>query len=162
MKKYSWIMVVLNLLILLGVFNFSILKKEALVDQGRLVFMELAPVDPRSLIQGDYMRLQYKLASEMASDNIPNAGFCAIEPNTYGVVQKIRFLDKNSGINDNELIIKYSAKKWWGIRIGAESYFFQEGEAHKFENAKYGGLKVDADGNCILVGLYDDALKKIE
>lgn len=162
MKKYSWVILLLNLFILLGVFNFSIIKKEALVNRGKLVFMELAPVDPRSLIQGDYMRLQYKLASEMASNNIPNAGFCAIEPNTNGVVQKIRFLDKNSSINNNELIIKYSAKKWWGIRIGAESYFFQEGEAQKFENAKYGGLKVDADGNCILIGLFDDTLKKIE
>ncbi|MEC3963921.1 hypothetical protein [Flagellimonas halotolerans] len=53
-------------------------------------------------------------------------------------------------------------KKWWGIHIGAASCFFQEGEAEKCENAKYGGLKIDAEGNSIFIGLYDDTLKKIE
>ncbi|NDV14649.1 hypothetical protein GO009_01310 [Muricauda sp. TY007] len=162
MKKYSWIIILLNLFLFLGFFNYSIFKKEKLLDNGTLVLMELAPVDPRSLIQGDYMRLQYKLASEMVHDSIPPRGLCAIEPNADGVAQKIRVLHNNDSIGTNEHIVKYSAKKWWGIRIGAESYFFQEGEAEKYENAKYGCLKIDAEGNSILIGLYDDTLKKIE
>lgn len=162
MKKYSWIFLLANLLLFLGYFNYSIIQKEKLLNRGTLVFMELAPVDPRSLIQGDYMRLQYKLPSDMAFDNIPPRGFCAIEPNADGIVKSIRILEDGGQVGKNELPIRYRAKKWWGISLGADSYFFQEGEAEKYETAKYGGIRVDGDGNSILVGLYDDNLKKIE
>lgn len=162
MKKYSWIIILANLLLFLGYFNYSVVQKEKLLEQGTLIFMELAPVDPRSLMQGDYMQLQYKLPSNMAFDDIPKRGFCAIEPNAAGVVQHIRFLKDGEQAKQNELPIGYTSKKWWGIHIGADSYFFQEGEAEKYENAKYGGIRVDGEGNSLLIGLYDDDLKKIE
>ena len=47
------------------------------------------------------------------------------------------------------------------INIGAESYFFQEGDAEKFEKAVYGGLRVDNKGNSVLVGLFDENKKQI-
>jgi uncharacterized membrane-anchored protein len=47
------------------------------------------------------------------------------------------------------------------MHIGAESYFFEEGQAKKFEVARYGGIKVDDAGNSVLVGLYDKNHKLI-
>ncbi|MET0351671.1 MAG: GDYXXLXY domain-containing protein, partial [Rhizobacter sp.] len=45
----------------LAVANVGIARKEALIAHGRTVLVELAPVDPRSLMQGDYMRLNFRL-----------------------------------------------------------------------------------------------------
>ena len=56
MKKYSRILIIANLILLLGYFNWSVYKKEQTLKDGQLILLQLAPVDPRSLMQGDYMR----------------------------------------------------------------------------------------------------------
>lgn len=45
---------------------------------------------------------------------------------------------------------------------GAESFFFQEEHAEKYEKAKYGGVKIDINGNSLLIGLYDEHLNHIK
>jgi uncharacterized membrane-anchored protein len=162
MKKYKWIIILVNLLILLGLFNNSILQKEKLLSNGQLILLELAPVDPRSLMQGDYMRLRYAISDNINSDSISKRGFCVVKLEENGIVKKVRVQEKKTPINDNEFLIKYTSKEWSGIYIGAESYFFQEGEAEKYENAKYGGIKIDKQGNSLLIGLYNEYRIKIE
>lgn len=162
MKKYSWVIILLNLVFFLGLFNYSIVEKEDLLANGDLVLFELAPVDPRSLMQGDYMRLRYALAQEINNDSIPHRGLCVVETDSNGVAQKLRIQENNGPLNENEKLIAYTAHSWWGINIGSESFFFQEGNAEKYEDAKYGGIKIDEKGGSILVGLYDENLKKIE
>jgi len=162
MKKYKWIIILVNLIILLGLFNNSILQKEELLSDGQLILLELAPVDPRSLMQGDYMRLNYVLSDNINSDSISKRGFCVVKLLENSVAKKARIQENRTPINDNEFLIKYTSRTWRGINIGAESYFFQEGEGDKYENAKYGGLKVDNQGNSLLIGLYDEKRMKIE
>lgn len=162
MKKYKWIIILINLIILLGLFNNSILQKEELLTDGQLVLLELAPVDPRSLMQGDYMRLRYAISDNINSDSISKRGFCVVKLEENGIAKKVRIQDDRTPINEKEYLIEYTSKGWRGINIGAESFFFQEGEADKYENAKYGGIKVDKQGNSLLIGLYDDNRKKIE
>jgi uncharacterized membrane-anchored protein len=162
MKKYKWIIILINLIILLGLFNNSILQKEELLTDGQLVLLELAPVDPRSLMQGDYMRLRYAISDNINSDSISKRGFCVVKLEENGIAKKVRIQENKTPINDNEFLIGYTSKKWSNINIGAESYFFQEGEAEKYENAKYGGIKVDNQGNSLLIGLYDENRIKIE
>jgi uncharacterized membrane-anchored protein len=162
MKKYKWIIILINLIILLGLFNNSILQKEELLTDGQLVLLELAPVDPRSLMQGDYMRLRYAISDNINSDSISKRGFCVVKLEENGIAKKVRIQENKTPINNNEFLIEYTSKKWSNINIGAESYFFQEGEAEKYENAKYGGIKVDNQGNSLLIGLYDENRIKIE
>ncbi|SEE43719.1 Uncharacterized membrane-anchored protein [Tenacibaculum sp. MAR_2010_89] len=162
MKKYKWIIILINLIMLLGFFNNSIFQKEELITDGQLVLLELAPVDPRSLMQGDYMRLRYAISSSINSDSISKRGFCVVKLEENGVAKKVRIQENKMPINDNEFLIEYTSKKWSNINIGAESYFFEEGEADKYEKAKYGGIKVDSQGNSLLIGLYDEQLKRIE
>lgn len=162
MKKYKWIIILINLIILLGLFNNSILQKEELLSDGQLILLELAPVDPRSLMQGDYMRLRYAISDNINSDSISKRGFCVVKLEENGIAKKVRIQENKTPINHNEFLIEYTSKGWRGINIGAESYFFQEGEADKYENAKYGGIKVDNQGNSLLIGLYNENQKKIE
>jgi uncharacterized membrane-anchored protein len=162
MKKYKWIIIFLNLALLLIYFNHSILKKEELLKDGQLVLLELAPVDPRSLIQGDYMTLRYKISEDIQSENIPKRGYCVVRLDSSGVANKIRFQKDLTPLNEGEYLVEYSSPDNWNVNIGAESFFFQEGQAEKYEKAKFGGVKIDKNGNSLLTGLYDEQHQKIE
>ena len=59
------VLVFLGLALALGVPNYAIIQKERLLASGTPVLEELAPVDPRSLIQGDYMRLDYAISRQL-------------------------------------------------------------------------------------------------
>ncbi len=162
MKKYKWIIVLLNLVLLLVYFNHSITKKEELLKDGQLILLELAPVDPRSLMQGDYMTLRYKISEDIDFDNMPKRGYCVVRLESSGIANKIRFQKDLTPLNEGEHLIEFTSSDKWNVNIGAESYFFQEGQAEKYEKAKYGGVKIDKNGNSLLIGLYDEQLQKIE
>lgn len=162
MKKFKSLIILLNLLILLVYFNRSIVAKEKLLENGRLVLLELVPVDPRSLMQGDYMRLRYKISEQLNIDSMPKRGFCVVVLDENSRAGKWRFQESLSPLSPDEFPIKYMATDHWNIQIGAESFFFQEGQGEKYEKAKFGGIKVDANGNSLLMGLYDEQFQIIQ
>lgn len=138
------------------------MKKEELLTDGQLVLLELTPVDPRSLMQGDYMALRYKISDGIVAEKIPARGYCVVLLDANGVANKVRFQEDKTPLNKDEYLIEYTSTDNWNINIGAESFFFQEGHGEKYEEAKYGGVKIDKNGNSLLIGLYDKKLKKIE
>src|SRR5690554_2396410 len=121
MKKYKWIIILINLLIFLALFNNSIFKKEALLTKGKLILLELAPVDPRSLMQGDYMTLNYAISQNINHDSISKRGFCVVKIEKDGIAKKVRLQEGRSPINKNEHLIEYTSLNWGGINIGARS-----------------------------------------
>lgn len=174
MKKYKKHILVFNLILILGYFGFSVFKKQTILDSGTLVLLELTPVDPRSLMQGDYMRLQYKMTQESLKETswdiqdslamryevvdpwytrAPKQGYVVVELDTVSVGHFVGLYDKDQGLKKNQIRIQYH-KPSWSVRIGAESFFFEEGMADRYEQAHYGGLKVDDKGHSVLVGLY--------
>jgi uncharacterized membrane-anchored protein len=161
MKKYKWITILLNLLLLLLYFNYSVSKKEQLLKDGQLVLLELAPIDPRSLMQSDYMELRYKISENRDTGSMPTRGYCVVRLDSSGVAHKIRFQENQSPLNEAEYLIEYTAPYEWRVNIGAESFFFQEGQAEKYEQAKYGGVKIDKNGNSLLIGLYNELKEQI-
>ena len=50
-------------LAVLALVNLGIYQREQLLTRGQIVLLDLAPVDPRSLMQGDYMRLDSRSPS---------------------------------------------------------------------------------------------------
>jgi len=162
MKKYKWLIILLNLVLLLIYFNYSVVKKEELLKDGQLILLELAPLDPRSLMQGDYMALRYKISENLDYETMSKRGYCVVRIDTNGVAEKERFQDKQTPLSEGEYLIGYNAANSWNVYIGAESFFFQEGQAEKYEKAKYGGIKIDKNGNSLLIGLYDEQQRKIE
>lgn len=161
MKKYSRILIIVNLLLLLGYFNWSVFKKEQTLKDGQLVLLELAPVDPRSLMQGDYMRLNYKeSASDLKDEKTTSRGYAILSTDSNQVGKIIRLQESLEPANDGELIVKYKLING-RLVLGAESFFFEEGQDTLYQRAKYGGLKVDGKGKSLLVGLYDGDLELI-
>lgn len=167
MKKLKNGLIVLNLLVFLWLFNSSVVESEQLLKEGDLVFFELAPVDPRSLMQGDFMRLNYAIMNSLDMEDVYPVGYLVFYLDNNNVAQYRRLEKERSSIGNEERIIKYQLGKRFFfssrpfVRIGAESYFFQEGHAERFEAAKYGGLKINKNGESILVGLYDEEFKRI-
>jgi uncharacterized membrane-anchored protein len=145
-------------LLVLGCLNWMIIAKERLIYSGRTVLCELAPRDPRSIMQGDYMVLRYAAAEEaraaLSADTYDGRLILSLNQNDVARFERI---DDGSPLADNEVRIRflrrYQNTRRGMIRIGAESYFFQEGRADDFDKAKYGELKVAPNGASILVGL---------
>ncbi|UYO75286.1 GDYXXLXY domain-containing protein [Halomonas qinghailakensis] len=63
-KRNRWIVIVATAVVL-AVVNWAIWQKEHHLAEGEIVYLELAPVDPRSLMQGDYMALSFALANRI-------------------------------------------------------------------------------------------------
>jgi uncharacterized membrane-anchored protein len=150
--------IVSNLVLLTLYFAWSVMQKENVLKNGQLVLLELAPKDPRSLMQGDYMSLQYSIGADRYK-GIPETGYFVLHLDHNGVGTIDRFQMEASAVADGELLLKYDA---WGRKTGAEVYFFQEGDAQKYGKAKYGGLKIDKHGNSILTGLFDEEFRLIK
>jgi len=143
----------LAVLILLAV-NFSIYQKEKLLKQGQSFFLELAPVDPRSLMQGDYMILRYKIADEVTAEQAD--GRLVIEPDENKVAHFKMLYDDKTPLTENQQLLRFR-KRGDTIRLGAESFLFQEGHADLYRNARYGELKIAESGESILISLRDEA-----
>lgn len=136
--------------------NGLIYQKEQTLTHGRQVFLKLAPVDPRSLMQGDYMRLRYDLANQLRTTHLPPDGRLIVQLDAEGVGTTAR-LEDDKPLAPNETLLRYRDRE--GVRLGAESFFFQEGQAELYDKAKYGELRVDASGDSVLVGLRGEKLE---
>lgn len=156
-------MIIVNLILLLGYFNWSVYHKEQTLNNGQLILLQLAPVDPRSLMQGDYMRLNYKEVSSDLIDRQTAAprGYAILQTDSNQVGRLIRLQSALTPLNSNEIAIKYKTVNY-RIFLGAESFFFQEGQDTLYQQAVYGGLKVDHEGQSLLVGLYDEDFRQIQ
>jgi uncharacterized membrane-anchored protein len=150
-KNYKTVLAV-NLVLVLLFFAFSVIQKETLIGKGSEVLLRLAPIDPRSMMQGDYMALNYQIFDKIGYDS--KSGYIVVTVGRDRIAEFVR-LQSGKKVNDGELIIHYK-RDLGRLTIGADNYFFQEGSAKKYEKAKYGLLKVDSDGNSILVGLCND------
>ena len=132
---------------------FSIARKERVLAEGHVVLLELAPVDPRSLMQGDYMQLSYAMARELtqAREGWPRNGRLVLTQDAQGVA---RFVRRHAGepLAPGELLLRYRLRGNV-LRLGAESFLFQEGHAERYARARYGELRVAEGGDSVLVGL---------
>ena len=71
------LLLALGAALVFGLFNWSIAQKEALLRDGQVVRLALAPVDPRAFLTGDYMALNYAIAAEAARLMTLDAGGAA-------------------------------------------------------------------------------------
>ena len=143
-----WIVALLTIVLVNGL----IIQKERLISHGQTVFLELAPADPRSLIQGDYMRLRYALAQDVRDHAPSDDGYLVLSVDGRNIASLVRIHDPQVPLAEGELLLRYRVRGR-GVRLGAESFFFQEGHARHYGPARYGELKVAESGESVLVGL---------
>jgi uncharacterized membrane-anchored protein len=154
------IVLIAGLLILVGV-TAAISSKEQLLVSGRVVFLELAPVDPRSLMQGDFMALRFKAANDafgfrVGQKALPNDGRVVLSVDENGVA-RFKRLDDGSPLAANEVAMQYRIRDE-KVKFATNAFFFQEGHAQDYAKARYGEFRVADSGECILTGLRDENL----
>lgn len=170
------IIVAVTLLVILVAVNWAIWDKERHLAVGEIVYLELAPVDPRSLMQGDYMALNFALGNQIQSalnqqDETQQDEVLQEEPqkasNGYVVVRlnekriaHFERLDDGSPVRDDEKRLRYRLRNGQ-VRFATDAFFFQEGHAERYESASYGQFRVNADGEPLLVSLHNEALKNL-
>lgn len=148
----------------LAVANFAIFEKENIIRDGRPVFVRLAPVDPRSLMQGDYMRLNFALPDRMDRDDHPRGGrrpTVLVRPDP--ALPSAYTLHLPSALEprqSDDIEVPLSAKDGSWVFV-TDAWFFKEGDAQKFEGARYGEFRILPSGSALLVGMADDQLRPI-
>lgn len=139
----------------LAVANIGIWQKEDLIAHGRPVYVELAPVDPRSLMQGDFMRLNFRMPGEVQArlDGVMTSQRPRMiaRRDERGVATLVR-LDDGATLAADEFRFELTPKDGRWILV-SDAWFFREGEAQRWQPAKYGEFRVDASGKALLVGL---------
>jgi len=148
--------------LMLAAVNLNIWQREQLLTDGRVVLLELAPVDPRSLMQGDYMALRFQVANDaFVQGDMRNQkdGHIVVKVDERGVGQFKRFADA-SPLAADEVLMRYRIRNNQP-KFATNAFFFQEGTAQKFEVAKYGEFRVAKNGDMILTAMRDEALRTI-
>ena len=144
----------------LGVLGWNVWRNEALIASGQEVLLALAPVDPRSLMQGDYMRLRWDLERESRTLKDPTgAVVLGLDGRRVGTVKR---LADGSPLAPEEMLFAVKADPRGGLILEPHSFLFQEGTAEAYEKAKFGIFRVAPDGRHLLVGLADEQARKIE
>ena len=155
--------VVLAGIALLAAVNASILSRERLIDEGRVVLLELAPADPRSMMQGDYMRLQFKAARDAfpvtAVRPAAQDGQLVLAQDARGVAV-FRRLDDGGPLAADEVRMLYRIRHGTP-KLATNAWFFEEGHAADYAKARYGEFRVAPDGEAILTGLRDEGLVRL-
>jgi len=136
--------------------NVEIAGKERIVRNGETVLLRIAPRDPRSMLQGDYMALRYSMAGLVARDARKlekNDGIAVIE---LGKLNEARFVSLYEGqpLGRGQQLLRYR-KRGDSVRLGSDAYFFEEGGWQKYRAARYGEIRVNAKGDAVLIGLRD-------
>ena len=143
-------------LAVLGFVNFGIYGRERLVTEGRIVLLKLAPVDPRSLMQGDYMRLDFEIARQAfpwdARSKLTD-GKMVVAVDGNGVAT-FRRLAESGPLAPGEVALRYRVRGG-EPNFATNAFFFEEGQAQSYARAEYGEFRVAPDGEMILTGLRD-------
>ena len=150
-------------LIVLLAANYTIYSRELLLTEGQVVVLQLAPVDPRSLMQGDYMALRFQVASDAFSfgdvkEDVQD-GHLVLALDTHKVGTFRRF-DDGSPLTEDEVRMRYRIRNR-RPQFATNAFFFQEGTADQYTTARYGVFRVGADGEAILTELWDAEFKRL-
>ena len=140
-------------LAILAAVNYGVHQREQLLATGRVVLLELAPVDPRSLMQGDYMALRFKVANDAfprgGSEGAKNGRLVlAIDSQNVGTFR--RFAD--GALTADEALLRYRIRNGQP-KFATNAFFFQEQHGNFYQGARYGEFRVDAEGEALLVAL---------
>ena len=134
----------------------TIWRFEQTLTTGQTLIIELAPVDPRSLMQGDYMALAFAVDRELP-DDAAQYSYAWLNLNKQGVAS---LYSLSNDLPTQDGLIGLLLRQRDGIvSIGPNGFFFAEGSAAVYEAARYGQFKVDSSGKALLTGLLDKNLQ---
>ena len=178
------LLVLATLVLLLAGYAWSARQNEQVLNSGKSVLLRLAPVDPRALLMGDYMILDFALNRDISqalqkkhgvrdkswsrshafdveeASALPASGRAVLRLDADGVASFVR-LDDGAPLEADELLLRYRVR---GNRAyaAATAFYFQEGHGDAYARAVFGEVRVDPSGKSLLATLRDEDGKTIE
>lgn len=185
-SKCKPLMALLIALLMLLPLNYKIWQFENVLATGKPVVLKIVPVDPRSLMQGDYMSLNYAILQDIAAqlndepDQLndeqtseedtwqitrkpqPKRIYALIHQNKQGVatlcrVEKTKPTDFTGCEPNLYLPINNTG---WSPALPSQEYFFAEGKGQYYAQAEYAEYRFK-DGILLLTRLLDQDLKPL-
>ena len=154
------VLIAVGALLVLGAVNYSILGKESVKRDGVVVYLDLMPRDPRSIMQGDYMTLRFRLAQDIHATvkPLPAEGGTDLAPVS---VSNDRVGSLARAGEAGNVRIRYRVRKG-EVWLGTNAFFFEEGKDAHYASARYGEFRVHpTSGEAVLVGLRGAALEPL-
>ena len=142
---------------ILAMINIQIANKQDIVENGDTLLLRLAPRDPRSLLQGDYMALRYAMTDEVAQAAEVaklNDGRIVVELAPDKEASLVG-LYQGQALAQGQRILRFR-RRGESVRLASDAYFFEEGQWKTYADARYGELRVDSHGDAVLIGLRDN------
>jgi len=151
MKQLVWVI----LTIWIAISGFMILSSQLTLTTGEEVLLKIAPVDPRDLLRGDYVILNYDIST------IPNRNSEYLKTNETVYVKlkvgknKIASFESLSKVKPKKgLFIKGKVKRNYRpltVTYGIESYFVKEKTGRELErnlrSNAYAKVSIRKDGS---------------
>ena len=167
------------LIALLGAVNYKVQQFEDVLATGKPVVLKIAPADPRSLMQGDYMVLNYAILSELqqsqfsseSNESNETTGIDELSPSGKKAYILVH-LDKNhvATLCEAQSEIPTDFKhctpnvylpicyRGWSPELPSQDYFFAEGKGEYYAQSEYAEYRFK-DGILLLARLLDKDLK---
>ncbi|MCB1657367.1 MAG: GDYXXLXY domain-containing protein, partial [Pseudomonadales bacterium] len=117
----------------------------------------------RSLMQGDYMALRFKLEQDitpqLTHDKTQNAdGYVVVNVNAQGIGEFVQLQDNLANVvNPQQIAMRYRVREG-KIKFATNAFFFEEGKSDLYAQARYGEFKVAANGELLLKDLRGENL----
>ncbi len=160
--------VALGGLLCFGAVSVDVFKKEQVIAHGQKIYIPLAPRDPRSIMQGDYMALNFgdrfttRNAQERRLEGVGDKPSVWAQLDARGVATITNAEPSAEMRLSGNLIrvpLKYKNGEWIVV---TDAYYFPEGQGEPFTKTRFGEFRILPDGRALLVGMADEALNAIQ
>ncbi len=175
-KISNWVLVLTAALALVYI-NLNAWQSQQIKLSGDVLFLELAPVDPLSLVQGQYMRLRFEIekrynATSEDQQVIQNGhgdvlAMISLDAKRIGTLTGLRSPTQwqqqhGDGTLQLQVHVQHTDSDGsYDIRIQQNSFLFQENTEDRYAHAKYGMFRVHKDGQYVLIDLADENLRPL-
>ncbi|MCA1030892.1 GDYXXLXY domain-containing protein [Bacillus timonensis] len=154
----QWLLIAGVILLQLAFSSYQVSSNEYLIKNGKEIKLELAPVDPRSLLQGDYVILRYEIGQiELKDTHSSHPVYLLLKKDNDGIYRTLKvYTNKENALDvkleSDEAIIAGTYNGYDNIVFGIESYFVKEGTGLDLQReAKYATVIVNKKGDAILI-----------
>ena len=157
-----------TLILTLGVAQFTIHQNEDVLENGESIVLKLAPRDPRSLMQGDYMELYYELLNQVR-DSLPNEeithskayALLTLDEQRIATLCRIEF-EKPQHFDGctQGIYLPITLNNYGDSSLPTHQFFFPEGKGEYYNQAEYGEYRFK-EGKVLLLRLLNTELQRL-
>lgn len=149
----------------LAMVSVQIVNNEWILSRGKQVKLALQPLDPRSMLQGDYLELRYRInfpdqleSSSGSFKTNPKVKVILAPDSTGSHLYSYKAIYQDGmKLKPGEVIINGKYNGYDSIYYGIENYFIEEGTGRDWEQrTNFAMVRIGSTGNALL----EDVLEK--